>query len=378
MNINKERLAEHFIALCEMSSPSREEKGVADYLKQTCSSLGADFIREDDSAAQTGSNTGNLIIRFNGSNGADPVFFACHMDTVNPGRDVKVDRNGDILTSRGGTILGGDDKSGIAPLIELVTLLKENGAAHRTIEIVFTTCEEIGLIGARHIDYRLLQSRFGYALDATGIDQVIIGTPAANKNKIKVHGVAAHAGIRPEAGVNAFLIAAHAITKLRLGRIDEESTANIGLIKGGVATNIVPEHLVMSGEVRSHSAEKLAAYTEEIKSVFIDTIADWPTPEGTGDKHPSLDFTMTAAYPAMRLSMDDIVVETVKKAGQTLGRDIQFIVAGGGSDATFLNGYGLATAIIATGMTDVHTTDESLNLNDMVSLTELLHAIATE
>ena len=378
MNINKERLAEHFTTLCELSSPSGDEKAVADYLKQTFSSLGADFIREDESSAQTGSNSGNLIIRFNGSNEVNPIFFACHMDTVNPGRDVKVDRNGDILTSRGETILGGDDKSGIAPLIELVTLLKENGPAHRTIEIVFTTCEEIGLLGARHLDYRLLQSRFGYALDSTGIDQVIIGAPAANKIKISVHGIAAHAGINPEAGINAFLIAAHAITKLRLGRIDEESTANLGLIKGGVATNIVPEHLVLDGEVRSHSAEKLAAYTEEIKSTFINTIADWPSPAGSVDRHPSLDFTVSSAYPAMHLSMDDIVVQTVKKAGQKLGRELQFIIAGGGSDANFLNGYGLATAIIATGMTDVHTTNESLDLNDMVSLTELLYAIATE
>lgn len=377
MNINKERLAEHFTTLCELSSPSRDEKAVSDYLKQIFTSLGADFIHEDESSLKTGSNCGNLIIRFNGSNSADPVFFACHMDTVKPGEGVQVNRDGDIFTSRGETVLGGDDKSGIAPLIELITLLKENGAAHRTIEILLTTCEEIGLLGARYLDYSSLQARFGYALDSTGIDQVIIGAPAANRVKISVHGIAAHAGINPEAGVNAFLIAAHAITKLRLGRIDEESTANIGLINGGVATNIVPEHLVLNGEVRSHSTEKLAAYTEEIKSVFIDTIADWPAPE-RADKQPSLDFIVTSEYPAMRLSMDDIVVETVKKAGQKLGRNLQFIVAGGGSDANFLNGYGLSTAIIATGMADVHTTDESLDLNDMVSLTELLHAIATE
>jgi len=378
MNINKERLAETFTTLCQLSSPSRDEKAVSDYLKKTFSALGADFIHEDDSSAQTGSNCGNMIIRFNGTNATDPVFFACHMDTVKPGLGVEVKREGDIFTSRGDTVLGGDDKSGIAPLIELVSQLKENSSAHRTIEIVFTTCEEIGLLGAKHLDHSPLQARFGYALDSSGIDNVILGAPAANRIEISVHGIAAHAGINPEAGVNAFLIGAHAITKLRLGRIDEESTANIGLMKGGVATNIVPEHLVLNGEIRSHSMEKLASYTEEIKTVFIDTIADWPSPEGTDAKQPSLDFSVMSEYPAMRLSMDDTVIETVKKAGHKLGRDLDFIVAGGGSDANIFNGYGLSTAIIATGMTDVHTTDESLDLNDMVSLTELLHAIATE
>ena len=378
MNINKERLAETFTTLCQLSSPSRDEKAVSDYLKKTFSALGADFIHEDDSSAQTGSNCGNMIIRFNGTNATDPVFFACHMDTVKPGLGVEVKREGDIFTSRGDTVLGGDDKSGIAPLIELVNQLKENSSAHRTIEIIFTTCEEIGLLGAKHLDHSPLQARFGYALDSSGIDNVILGAPAANRIEISVHGIAAHAGINPEAGVNAFLIGAHAITKLRLGRIDEESTANIGLMKGGVATNIVPEHLVLNGEIRSHSMEKLASYTEEIKTVFIDTIADWPSPEGTDAKQPSLDFSVMSEYPAMRLSMDDTVIETVKKAGHKLGRDLDFIVAGGGSDANIFNGYGLSTAIIATGMTDVHTTDESLDLNDMVSLTELLHAIATE
>ena len=378
MNINKERLAETFTTLCELSSPSRDEKAVSDYLKQTFSTLGADFIHEDESSALTGSNCGNLIIRFDGSGPADPLFFACHMDTVKPGQGVEVERNGDIFTSRGETILGGDDKSGIAPLIELITLLKETSTAHRTIEIVFTTCEELGLLGAKHFDHSPMQARFGYALDSTGIDNVIIGAPAANRIKISVHGIAAHAGINPEAGVNAFLIGAHALTKLRLGRIDEESTANIGIMKGGVATNIVPEHLVLEGEIRSHSMKKLAAYTEEFKSIFIDTMADWPAPEVADAKQPSLDFSIESAYPAMHLSMEDTVIETVKQAGLKLGRELSFIVAGGGSDANFFNDYGLSTAIIATGMSDVHTTDENLDLNDMISLTELLEAIVSE
>jgi tripeptide aminopeptidase len=378
ITINKQRLADYFTTLCETSSPSREEKQVVDYLRQTFAALGADFIHVDDSAATTESDTGNLIVRFTGSTQAPPIFFACHMDTVNPGHNVRVKRDGDIFTSKGDTVLGGDDKSGIAPLIELVTLLKENKTSHRTIELVFTTCEEIGLLGAKSLDYRQLKATFGYALDSTGIDKIIVAAPAANKIRIDIHGTASHAGLNPEAGVNALLIAAHAITKLRIGRVDDESTANIGVIEGGIATNIVPEHLYLKGEVRSHSMAKLDDYTEEMRRHFVDTAADWPIPPESGARRPTVTFTVESDYPAMRLDETDQVLETARAAARKLERPLSFVIGGGGSDANIFNSFGLATAILATGMNEVHTTDECLDLNDMVKLTELLYAIATE
>ncbi len=378
ITINRERLAAHFITLCELSSPSGEEKRVADYLRRTFTELGASLILEDDSGPQTGADCGNLIIRFDGSSPVPPVFFACHMDTVKPGHDVAVQRNGDIFTSKGDTILGGDDKSGIAPLIELISLLKENDTPHRTIELLFTTSEEVGLLGAKALDHRPLQATFGYALDSTGIDKVIVAAPAANKVRIDVHGTAAHAGLNPESGVNALQIAAQAITKVRLGRIDEESTANIGVIEGGVARNIIPDHVFIQGEVRSHSPEKLTALTEEMKQHFVETAESWPVSTRTGSKQPSIEFVVESDYPAMRLSDDDEVLVTVRRAAKKIDRPLSFIVGGGGSDANIFNSYGLSTAILATGMCEVHTTGERLDLNDMVRLTELIHAIATE
>ena len=376
INLNRERLAEEFIRLCEISSPPREEKPVADYLKKVFTELGADYAFEDDSALKTGSESGNLIFRFEGRNGSAPIFFACHMDTVQPGHGVQVERDGDVFTSIGDTILGSDDKSGIAPLIELIRVLRENGTSHRSLELVFTTCEEIGLQGAKALDYRKLRAEYGYALDSTGIDKVIIGAPAANRIRVDVHGTAAHAGINPEGGVSAFLVAAQAITKIKLGRLDEESTANIGVIKGGVATNIVPAQLMLKGEIRSHSPEKLAHYTDEFKEAFLDTIANWPMSNDPAYKPPTVDLKVVPEYPVMRLHDSDTVIETIRQAGIALGREQSFIVAGGGSDANIFNGYGLPTAIVATGMTDVHTTDESIDLNDMVKLTELLHTIS--
>lgn len=374
--IDRERLAETFIDLCEIDSPSREERRVADYLSELFKSLGAESVVEDDSAKKTGADCGNLIIRFSGTVEKEPLFFACHMDTVDPGRGIKVQRTGDFFTSQGNTVLGGDDKSGIAALIELVRVLHEGRQPYGPIEIVLTTCEEIGLLGAKHLDHSLVQAEYGYALDSTGIDKVIVGAPAANRLKVEVHGIAAHAGLNPEQGISAFCLAARAIADLRLGRLDEQSTANFGLIHGGVATNIVPDLITIEGEVRSHSPEKLEAYTKEIETTFRNVVRGWSAQLRNG-RHPSVEISVEKEYPVMRLEDEDPVVTQVQQAGDVLEREIIFQVAGGGSDANIFNSFGLKTAIIATGMDKVHTTDECLDLKDLTRLTELLLAIVT-
>ena len=380
--IKQERLARTFVQLCEIDSPSRREKGVSDYLRRTFDQLGASSIVEDHSAEQTGSDCGNLIISIPGNRPAqETIFFACHMDTVEPGCGVAVVQNGDIFTSRGNTVLGSDDKSGIAALIELIRILKENKIDHGPLELLFTTCEEIGLLGAKALDCAGMTARYGYALDSTGIDRIITGAPAANKVKIEVHGIAAHAGLHPEQGISALRLAAEAIARLRLGRLDEESTANLGLIHGGVATNIIPDHITIDGEVRSHSLQKLAAYTEEIKRTFQQVIEDSPLPpdQQTGGETPaaapSVAFMVLPEYPAMRLEPNHPVLARARQAGMNLGRTLEFQIAGGGSDANILNSFGLPTAIIATGMDKVHTTDECLDMKDLIRLTELLFAI---
>lgn len=372
--IDRERLAKAFMRLCEIDSPSRQERPVADYLMRVFTDLGAEAVIEDDSAEKTGADCGNLLVRFPGTAEGEPLFFACHMDTVEPGCGVEVLRSGDVFTSRGKTVLGGDDKSGIAALIEMIRVLRENDYSYGPVELLLTTCEEVGLLGAKHLDPGLLRARYGYALDSTGIDRVIVGAPAANRLKIQVHGVAAHAGLNPEHGVSAFCLAARAIADLRLGRLDEQSTANFGLIHGGVATNIIPDLITLEGEVRSHSVEKLDDYTEEIKNTFCKVVSNWAA-QVSGTKQPSVDISVEMEYPAMHLEEGDAVLARVRRAGDQLGRELLFEVAGGGSDANIFNSYGLKTAIIATGMDKVHTVDERLDLNDLVSLTELLLAV---
>lgn len=379
MLINRERLAQNFTTLCEIDSPSRHEGRVADYLTKELKKLGADSITTDNSAPQTGADTGNLIARFAGINSQeDSVFFACHMDTVGPASGVKVERKGDIFTSQGDTILGGDDKSGIAVLLELMAILKEKSIPHCPVELVFTTCEEIGLLGAKALDRTLLQSKYGYALDSSSSNKIITGAPAMNSLDISIFGLAAHSGLSPEFGINALAIAAEAISKIKLGRLDEISTANLGLIQGGTATNIVPELVKIKGEVRSHSANLLEQYTNDIKDVFNQVANNWPKCADGSGKRPSVLFEVKEEFPAMSLSEEEPVLIRVGEAAEKLGQQLTFDIAGGGSDANIFCSYGIKTAILPTGMAKVHTTDEQIDLNDMIHLTELVLAMVRE
>lgn len=375
LQINRERLASSFTLLCETDSPSREEGKVAALLKGIFSDLGADEILEDDSARITGSDTGNLFIRFKETVPAEGIFFCCHMDTVEPARGVKVRRDNDTFSSVGDTVLGSDDKSGIAAIIEAVRYVRENDIPHGPIEIVMTTCEEIGLLGAKSLDPAMISARTGYALDSTGIDTIITGAPASNRLEITVLGAAAHAGLHPEWGINAITLAAQALTEIPQGRIDEQSTINIGTIQGGAASNIVPEKVSIVGEIRSHSEKHLEQLTDQVKGAFERVVSEWDDPTGLAKGEPALTFSVLPDFPVMKLDRNDRVVQHIEQAAQSIGLELGYKIAGGGSDANILNGYGLQTAIIATGMTHVHSTDEQVELGDMEKLTALLIAI---
>ena len=378
MEIKRERLAANFVELCEIDSPSRKEGRISRRLQEIFSEMGATAIIEDDSSVQTGSESGNLIIRFEGALALTPIFFSCHMDTVQPAEGVRVKRDGDLFTSAGDTILGSDDKSGIAACIEALRLVQEHGIAHRPVELVITTCEEIGLIGAKALDPKLIRAREGYALDSSGFARVITHAPALNRIYITINGVAAHAGLHPEWGVNALILAGQALAKVRSGRIDEETTANFGTISGGAACNIVPEKVMIEAEVRSHSLDKLARVTDEIRDIFQATIADWSDPTGLAKGVPSVDIDVREDFTVMQLAPDDPVLRRVDAAARSIGLELSYEKAGGGSDANIFNGHGLVTAILATGMTNVHSTSEQVELQDMFDLTRLLIALLTE
>lgn len=379
MPLQAERLAEIFVRLCEIDSPSRREGRLGAFLKGLFATEFKAEILEDDSAPFTGSDTGNLVIRIAGRGESRPPFFCnCHLDVVEPATGVKVRRHGETFTSAGATVLGADDKAGIAMLVEMARALKEDGRLRAPLELVFTTCEEIGLLGAKNFDFSLLRADSGYALDSAGCDLAVIAAPAANHFTALIHGLAAHAGLHPENGINAIQLASRAISELSLGRLDEMSTANVGVIAGGQATNIVPELVTIEGEVRSHSQEKLARHTAAIEESFRRTVAHFGTlPPAAGGpiRQGKLQFRVEEQFPAMRLDEQAPVLQRLRRAAGTLNRSLDFTVAGGGSDANIFSAHGLPTAILGTGMTDVHTTDESVTLTAMVRTTELLLAM---
>ncbi len=378
MTINHERLAAVFTTLCEIDSPSKQEGRVAAYLKSLFTDMGAEVL-EDDSAKITGSNCGNLFVRFpDGGLPKDPVFFNCHMDTVLPAIGVKVQRHGEVFTSVGDTVLGSDDKAGIAALIEVMRTLQEKQIPYGPVEYVFTTCEEVGLLGVKALDPSLITAKIGYALDSSGINRVIVGAPAANRLKVEITGKASHAGLSPEKGISAIHLAAKAIARLRLGKIDGESTANIGLLEGGTATNIIPESAIIQGEVRSHTLKLLEEHTAHIRSVFQEEVDNWSDPDGNVKGRPSLDFKIIPDYPVMKLDRESAVIKRVEAAAASLERKLDYVVAGGGSDANIFNGYSLQCAILSTGMDKVHSTRETIKLSDMAATAELVMAIVSQ
>jgi tripeptide aminopeptidase len=368
--INKERLAETFRFLVEIDSVSKEEGEICLKIQKIIESMGAEtFV--DHAASKTGSDTGNLIAKIPGNTYALPFLLNAHMDTVEPGRGIRpVFKNG-VFTSDGSTILGADCKSSIAIILEVLRVLQEYNLPHGPLEIVFTVCEEIGLLGAKHLDFSLLSSTFGYALDATDINGIVTRAPSANKLEFKVYGKDAHAGAAPEKGINAIQIAAKAIAELQLGRIDSETTCNIGVIEGGYAANIVPSLVRVKGEVRSHDQEKLAHKTDEIITAFQNAV-DLMKLEYSFQNLPRLEHSVELDFSATNILETDPMVTLAKQAASNLGRNLKIKMTGGGADANIFFSKGIMTGVLGTGMNDMHSLRESILLDDMVKSAELV------
>ncbi|MCD6197166.1 MAG: M20/M25/M40 family metallo-hydrolase [Deltaproteobacteria bacterium] len=370
IKINRDRLADTFRQLVSMDSPSREEGAVAGWIKRTLKEeIGAEVI-EDQSRDQTGSESGNIIARIPGTEKIVPLFFNAHMDTVEPGRGIKIIFNDGIFRSDGTTVLGADDKAAIAILVETARLLKEHRVSHGPIEFLFTVCEEIGLLGAKSLDPALLEAKAGYALDSSDPEVLINQAPCAIRFKVRVVGKAAHAGLHPELGINAIQVAARALAEVPLGRIDEYTTANVGLIHGGKATNIVPEEVELEGEVRSHNPEKLREVQDQILETFHRIALDFKPVENSG--LPLIKTEIIDDYPLMSVSEGHPLITTAVKAAKGLGRKLRLDMTGGGSDANIFNAKGLATVVMGIGMQNVHTTSEHIRLDDMVAAAELV------
>jgi tripeptide aminopeptidase len=369
--INTTRICDEFMRQAAIDSPSFKEGKIAAYLKHRFSALGAEVVF--DNAGETiGSESGNMIARIRGSKAGEPLILSGHMDTVTPAQNVEPVLNDGVFTSAGDTILGADDKAGLAEIIEALEVIKERQIPHVPLEIIITICEEQGLLGAKALDFSLLTSKRGIALDTTGTDIIIHKAPSTKRFNIDIIGHEAHAGFCPEEGISAIHVATKAIARMPLGRIDEETTANIGTIHGGLAANIIPNCVRLTGEARSHNPEKLARYTNEIIAAIKDEVAAASIEVNGETRHASLKLDVHEDYPAMHVAPEAGIVQIISEAGTALNRPQQILAAGGGSDANIFNANGIEMVIVACGMDRVHSINEQITVEDMVKTAALL------
>ncbi|NQV17772.1 MAG: M20/M25/M40 family metallo-hydrolase [Armatimonadetes bacterium] len=358
-------IVDYFISLVQIDSESKQEKDVALKLEKDLTALGAE-VKFDKANEKTGGNIGNLYAYLPGKKDKEPILFCAHMDTVKSGIGIKPQILKDRITSDGTTILGSDDKSGIAQIFWAIKEISENHITHAPIEIVFTVSEEKGLLGSKNLDYSLIKSKFGFALDSRKVGSLAIGAPSENDLKIFVHGKEAHAGVEPEKGLNAIKIAAEAITKIPLGRIDEETTCNIGKIEGGKATNIIPNYVKIEAEVRSHSEEKLQKITQQISSIFKETASKYQVKNSDGKIiYAKVEIDINKGYQSFRLKEDDEIIKLGHEANKVLDLPCTTSIGGGGSDANNFNQNAIKMAIVGTGMNSVHTVDEFILISDL-------------
>ncbi|HVF67324.1 MAG TPA: M20/M25/M40 family metallo-hydrolase [Pyrinomonadaceae bacterium] len=363
--INEERIKNLLLELVQIDSVSREEREVAQRIKQLCEEMGAEvFI--DDAGSKVGGNTGNVIARFPGTfPDAEPIMMSAHMDTVVPGRGVKPIVEGDIIRTDGSTVLGGDDKSGCAVILETIRCLQEQNVPHAPIDAVFSICEEVGLLGAKHLDMSKVRAKYGIVFDSDDPGFLFTKGPSADHFEIKIHGLESHAGVAPELGISAIRVAAEAIMNMKLFRIDGETTANIGVIRGGEATNIITNLVTLKGEARSLDDAKLAAQTAHIIKCCEDAAAKYEvTVDGVTTK-ARVESHVTREYHAMDVSDESRVVKLVLEAASRMGLKVETLASGGGCDANIFNKRGIECANLGTGMRAIHTVKEWLDVKDM-------------
>ncbi len=360
-SIHRDRLLNLFLDLVRIDSPSGHEAAIGQHLLGRLQDLGC--VVEQD-------GVGNLIARLPGQ-GEETILLSCHMDTV--GSDtgiIPVIRDG-VIYSEGPTILGGDDKSGVAIILEALTLLAEHPDwPHPPLEIVITVSEELGLWGARQLDAGRLQAAWGVVLDAGGpIGTLVYSAPSQNRIEATVHGKKAHAGSEPENGVNAIVAAAAAIAAMPLGRIDDETTANIGVIHGGEATNIVPDRVTLYGEARSRDTTRLAAQTEAMVSALQ---------SAASERGATISVEVIPLYHTYRLTPDQRPYAAAVRAIERLGLVVRPRMAGGGTDGNIYTNAGIPCVVLSTGMAQVHTPDEHIAIQDMVDAARVLMALLTD
>lgn len=364
MKLNEKRLVETFLKLARTDSESYDERAMQELVEKELKEIGC-RVTVDNAGKKYNTNAkGNVIAFLPGTVKSAPFVLCSHLDTVTPGKGVKPVVKKDCITSDGTTVLGGDDKAGVAIILEILRTLKEQSPAHPPVEVVFTLSEEVGMFGSKNLDCKKLKGREGLILDNEEVDTLLIQGPAVNTIEVWIKGLAAHAGVAPEKGISALEVAAYALGQMKLGRIDKDTVANFGVVKGGSATNVVMPELYLKGEARSLVNEKLAKQTAHMKACFDKAVKRFTKKINGKTCKPEVKFVAQERYPAVRVDKKHPVVKSAVAAAKKAGVALKPIACGGGCDANVLAGKGFTLPNVGVGVRDCHSTKEKLILKE--------------
>lgn len=369
MQVNEQRILDLFLKMVQIDSVSYEEKPMGDFLEEYFQARGLEVYR-DKAGEQFGGNGSNILVHIPGTIEGDSICFNAHQDTVSPGKGIVPVVKDGFVHSQGDTILAGDDKAGIASILEAYEYVRENNIPHRDLYLFFTICEELNMMGIKHFDYTKLPCKNILIVDAPGTPgKISLAGPAKDGIVATFKGKKAHAGIEPEKGANAACMVANAIARVKFGRVDEETTSNIGRIEGGGQTNVVTEDAFFTAEVRSRNSQKLIEQVELIRKACEDAARELGG---------SVVFEVSHDYPEIKLDKESFIYKQLLKAYDKEGIKVEYVMAGGGGDSNIMAGHGYQCCGIGCGMRDVHSTDESLCLEDMHMAVRLIVTMMTE
>lgn len=364
--INNKRLLETFIELLKIKSPSKNEKEIVEYVGKKLKKSGLE-VNIDRCGKKFGSNAGNIIALYRSKNpsGSKPIFLSAHLDTVNlNGEIIPQIKDGNVVNKNKECILGGDDKIAVAAILEVLEVIKEKNISTGDIYIAFTISEEIGVFGSKCISMKSIKAKYGFAFDSDGnIGSIINKAPYQNSIYARFKGKSAHAGIEPEKGINSIKAAATAIANMKIGRIDKESTSNIGKIEGGCARNIVPENTKLELEARSLKLPKLQRITEEMIGKLK---------EGAAKTGSVLNYKIIKEYDGYEISENEIPIKIAKAAMAKLKIKPRIVSSGGGSDVNIFNSKGKMSINLSNGMKNIHTNKEFVSVRQLEKLAALI------
>lgn len=361
--LSRERLQNCFLELIKIYSPSSNEKEQCQWLMDYLGKKGIE-ASIDEAGKAYGGNGGNIVAHVKGEPCESPLCFVAHLDQIEPCEGVKAVIDGNIIRSDGTTTLGGDDKGGVAAILEILEDVLESDAPHKEFYIMFTVSEETSMLGTKNMDRSRIPCKDMVIADAAGPAGIIAyKAPAMEAIRCTVNGRKAHAGIEPEKGINAIVVAAEAISHMHIGRIDAETTSNIGRIEGGAATNIVTDQVTFTAEIRSHDMGKLKRELEHMESCL----------KAAADKFGgSCEFVHELAYSSLQVSPDSDIFRLAEQSMRDEGIEPKPMVIGGGSDGNILAGYGCNSIILSAGMIDVHTVEEAIDMDELWKVTKVM------